>query len=150
MIWILVTDGHRAHVVVPTPSNGRFSTIHSLGVAEWPHLPPPSPRMAVRRPELQFAVDVAGRLNAAVADGDCQEFLLVAPAAVGRLLRDALTPQASARLVGTLNCDDPALDDDAVLSGQLVGVWRPPVGAADLGAAFPPSAAAAQGGGAAL
>jgi hypothetical protein len=138
-LWILVTDGRRARIMVPDVQEGHFRTMLPLGVAEHPHYPPALRHGIVHDSVNQFTADVARRLNEAAAQNEFEELVLVAPGTVGRDIRDVLGAEALARLVGTLNRDYMALDD-ATLSVHLARWWLPPTGAPDFGGAFAPSA----------
>lgn len=122
-LWVLVTDGHRARVVVPDAMEGRFRTMLRLGVMEHPYGPPPlrgSPHLG---PHDQFARDVAQRLNSAAAEGAFDHLILAAPRTLAEEIRVLLAPALQER-VTLLDHDDAALDD-AMLSRHLARWWQP-------------------------
>ncbi len=136
-LWILVTDGHRARIVVPDVPEGRFRTMLPLGVVEAPHCPPHvPPEMRPGHPGL-FTADVAGCLNAAADQDEFGGLILVGPGTVAHEIRKALGAAALARLVGVLDRDCAALDDGA-LSAHLTRWWQAPPGAPS--ATFTPDA----------
>lgn len=141
-LWVLVTDGHRARIVVPDETEGRFRTLLPLGVGEAPHYPPSLPHAAARAPLDQFAADVASRLNQAADEDEFDELIIVAPIPVAHAIRTALNAHATARLMGTLSRDYTALDDGG-LSTHLARWWLPPSGGNDIAAMFVPEAPAA-------
>ncbi len=126
-LWILVTDGHRARIVVPDPAEGTFRTKLPLGVCAYPYCPPPLRSAIVHRHFGQFAADVAERLNQAAGD-EFDGLVLVAPIMVAEEIRGLLAPATLARLTGTVDRDFAALDDRA-LSRHLGQWWTAPVGA---------------------
>jgi hypothetical protein len=124
-LWILVTDGHRARIVVPDAPQGRFRTRLRLGVCAYPYCPPPLRSEIVHRHFGQFAADVAERLNHAATEGDFDALVVVAPSDVTHEIRPLLAQQTQARLTATLDRDYAALDD-AALSPHLAHWWMPP------------------------
>lgn len=121
-LWVLVTDGHRARIVVPDAAHGRFRTLLRLGVCAYPYCPPPLRSEIVRRHFGAFAEDVAERLNMAAAEGNFDELMVVAPSLVAGEIRVLLGAETLARLTATQYRDYAALDD-TVLSAHLVR-WR--------------------------
>ena len=129
-LWVLVTDGHRARIVVPDDAEGPFRTLLPLGVAEDPYCAPPPRGEPAPAQYGQLAADVAGRLNEAAAEDEFDDLLLVAPIPVALEISRRLAPPAAARLFGIVNRDYAALDD-ATLSQRLARWWPLPWGAAD-------------------
>ena len=127
-LWILVTDGHRARIMIADAAEGRFRTLLPLGVCEYPYCPPPLRNEIAHRQFGQFASDVADRLDKYAAAGAFDTLLLIAPAMVTREIRELLSPATLGRIVSTLNEDYAALDDDA-LSARITRWWLPPAGA---------------------
>lgn len=141
-LWVLVTDGHRARIVVPDRAEGHFRTMMWLGVAEPPHYPPAPAHRGLPARVSPFAAEIAGRLNDAGAADEFEELILVAPPEIAHDLRAALRGPAAARLVGTLARSDVALDD-AALSASLARWWLPSVGGAGRSDLYAPEAPAA-------
>jgi hypothetical protein len=121
-LWVLVTDGRHARIVMPDEVQARFRTTQRLGVVEPPYCPPPLPSELAHPHVSQFIADVAGRLNKAAEQNDFDELVLVAPRDVLHGIRLALQPCAMARLIGTLHRDLASLDDET-LSPHLVRWW---------------------------
>jgi hypothetical protein len=139
-LWVLVTDGQRARIVVPDAPEGRFRTLLPLGVCAYPHCPPPLRGHAEHRHHGAFASDVAARLNAAVADDAFEELLIVAPAMVAHEIRELLTGAALERLEGTVDHDFVGLDD-VELSDHLTAWWVQPACAMEMAEARAPGGA---------
>lgn len=139
-LWVLVTDGHRARIMVPDAPEGRFRTWLPLGVCAYPYCPPPLRSDAEHGHYGPFASDVAERLNAAAADDAFEELLIVAPGAVAHEIRALLTGATLERLEGTVDHDFVGLDD-AELSCHLTGWWVPPGAAIDMAEARAPGGA---------
>jgi hypothetical protein len=136
-LWILVTDGHRARIVVPDMQEGQFRTMLPLGVVEAPYCPTQVRHEMLHQHSSLFTADVAGCLNAAADQDEFADLVLVGPATVTHEIRKALGATASARLVGALDKDYVALDDGA-LSAHLTRWWQAPPGAPS--ATFTPDA----------
>ena len=124
-LWVLVTDGHRARIVVPEEAEGRFRTKLVLGVVEHPYCPPPLPHGPAPGPHAQFVADVARRLNEAAEEDAFDRLLLVAPRRIGDPIRHALTPVAQERVLAVLDHDYAALADH-MLSNRLARWWLAP------------------------
>ena len=124
-LWILVTDGHRARIVVPDAAQGRFRTRLRLGVCAYPYCPPPLRSEIAHRHFGQFAADVAERLNEAAADQEFHELVIVAPVQVAGEIRSLLAGQTLALLTATFDRDYATLDD-AALSVHLARWWTAP------------------------
>lgn len=122
-LWVLLTDGHRARIVVPDEAEGQFRTMLALGVSEDPFCPPSLRGEAAPPHPGHLATDVAQRLNEAAAEDAFAELLLVAPAGIGLEISRRLEPNATARTIGRLDRDYWALDD-ATLSRRLVRWWE--------------------------
>jgi hypothetical protein len=138
-VWVLVTDGHRARIVVPDAAEGRFRTVLPLGVCAYPYCPPPL-RSEIVHPHFgQFAADVASRLNRAAEQGMFEELVLVAPPIVDHDICKLLENTAAARMVGTLGENYAALSDEA-LSPYIARWWLPPATATEMAGDCAPGA----------
>lgn len=124
-LWVLVTDGHRARIVVPEEAEGRFRSKLALGVVEHPYCPPSLLHGAPEATHAQFVADVARRLNEAAAEDQYDRLLLIAPRLIADPIRHALTPAAQACVVAVLDHDYAALADGA-LSDRLARWWLAP------------------------
>ena len=124
-IWILVTDGERARIVVPDAAEGRFRVLLPLGTAEFPHCPPPLRDGPHHLNRIRFATEVAGRLNEEAENGAFDQLVLVAPGHTLAAVRDALSGTAAERVVGEVNRDCTKLPAEA-LSETLSKWWLAP------------------------
>ncbi len=141
-LWVLVTDGHRARIVVPSASEGQFHTQLILGVAQYPYCPPPL-RSGLRSvPHGQFTADVAHRIDEAAEHDAFDRLIVMVPHAVADEIRRALHPTTRARLAMMLDQDCVTLDDTA-LSARLARWWPAHDEVAEAGADVPRAAATA-------
>lgn len=124
-LWVLVTDGHRARIVVPAAAEGQFHTLLTLGVAQYPYCPPPLRTGFRTGGHGQFTADVARRIDEAVEQDAFDRLIVFAPRVIADEVRGALHPAARTRLVAMLDHDDVMLDDSA-LSARLAHWWLPP------------------------
>ena len=124
-LWVLVADGERARIVVPSPEEGQFHALLPLGVAEHPHYPPALRQEPHHLDKIRFATDVAHRLNEEAARGAFDQLLLVAPGHLLAALRDGLTNPAANRVVGAVPKDYTKLPDEQ-LSDLLAKWWLAP------------------------
>lgn len=130
-LWVLVTDGHRAHIVMPDTVQGRFRTRLPLGIAEPPHYPPALPREIPVGPLKHFAADVADRLDQSAAEDAFDDLVLAGPARVIAEIRAVLGADAFARLIGLQTWEGAVLDNDGALSAFIARWWWPPPGTSD-------------------
>ncbi len=149
VVWILVADGQRARVVVPAEREGHFAT----RIAFDPHSARMRPDAAGAEVELRyeaaeaghhaekpardpkvlgeqgFAASVAQHVNAHALRHDFDQLVLVAPGRALHHLREALGPQAQAKVVGSVSKDYAGLADHE-LSPHLAQWWLAPPEAA--------------------
>ncbi len=124
-LWVLVTDGRRARIVVPLAQEGHFHTLLALGVAEHPYCPPPLRSELSAGPHGQFTADVAHRLNEAADQDEFDRLILVAPRELVEEIQHVLEPVARTRVAIALDHDLATLDDVA-LSARLARWWLAP------------------------
>jgi len=124
-LWVLVADGERARVVTPEAVEGRFVTVLPLGVSEHPHYPPDLRKDPHQIDKVQFATELAHRLNHEADDGSYEQLVLVAPGHILHAVREALSKTAAARLVGAVPKDFAKLNDHD-LSAHLTQWWLAP------------------------
>ena len=126
-LWVLVTDGYRARIVVPAAAEGQFQTLLALGVAQHPYCPPPLRTGFSTGPHGQFTADVARRIDDAAEHDAFDRLIVLAPRAIADDIRRALHPAARKRLAAALDHDCVTLDDSA-LSARLAQWWLAPDG----------------------
>lgn len=148
-VWVLVADGERARVVVPTEREGRFATRIAFDAAS-ARLPRDAGAGEVERRfeaaepghhaekparnpkvlgEQGFAASVAEHVNAHAQKHDFDQLVLVAPGRTLHHLREALSAQAARMVVGSVSKDYAGLADHD-LAPHLAQWWlAPPVAA---------------------
>jgi protein required for attachment to host cells len=131
-LWVLIADGCRARVVVPSARDGEFHTLLRLGVAEHPHYPPALRQEPHRVDKSQFAADLAHRLNQEADHGSYDQLVIVAPGHVVHDVRESLSKPALTRLAGTEMRDLAKLSDHD-LSVHIARWWLAPTEVAELG-----------------
>lgn len=145
VVWILVADGERARVVSPAERTGQFATRIAFDPAS-ARLPRDAaagdvdrrfeaaePGHHAEKPardpkvlgEQGFAASVAHHINAHALRHDFEQLVLVAPGRTLHHLREALGPQATAKVVGSMSKDYAALSDHE-LSPHLAQWWLAP------------------------
>ena len=134
MVWVLVADGARARVVAPTEREGQFATRIAFDHASARMHADAAAGAVDRRYEATapghhteegFAAAVAGHINTHALRHDFDQLVLVAPGHTLHHLRDALGPQAAAKVVGSVSHDYAGLADHD-LSPHLAGWWLAP------------------------
>lgn len=121
ILWILVTNGARAKVVMPDVVEGRFRTVLPLGTAEYPYAPPMLRDDGSGPCGMSFAVEVGQRLSLEAERGAFDRLVLVGPSHVLRDVRAYLSAAAQERLVGTLPRDCSRMTDPDL--SPLVARW---------------------------
>ena len=125
-IWVVIADGSRARIVVPTDRKSTYATLrsfdspearlpaHELGSATpgRTHESAGAARHGIEprsdlhdQMETRFARDVAASLNAASARDEFDRLLLVAPPRVAAPLRDALDEPVRRKIAGEIRKD---------------------------------------------
>jgi protein required for attachment to host cells len=145
IVWILVADGERARVVAPVVAEGRFATRiafdphsarlpvdHGAGPvhrayeeAEAGHHAEKPARDPKVLGEQGFAASVAHHINAHAQRHDFDQLVLVAPGRALHHLREALSTQSAAKVVGSMSKDFTGLNDHD-LSPHLAQWWLAP------------------------
>ncbi len=144
-VWVLVADGAHARVVVPAEREGLFSTLIAFdptsarlhrdaaaGPVELRYegaTPGHYAEKSARNPkvlgEQGFAASVAEHVNAHALNHNFDQLVLVAPGRTLHHLREALSSQASAMVVGSVSKDFAKLADHDV-SPHLAQWWLAP------------------------
>jgi protein required for attachment to host cells len=134
VVWVLVADGARARVVVPAAREGQFATRIAFDHASARLHADAGAGAADRRYEAAesahhteegFAAAVAAHINAHALQHDFDQLVLVAPGRTLHRLRDAIGPQATAMVVGSVAHDYAGLADHE-LSPHLAQWWLAP------------------------
>ena len=145
VVWVLVADGERARVVSPAEREGQFATRIAFDPASARLHPDAAggtvdlryeaatPGHHAEKPardpkalgEKGFAASVAQHVNAHALHHDFDQLVLVAPGHTLHHLRDALGPQATAMVVGSVSKDYAGLNDHD-LSPHLAQWWLAP------------------------
>lgn len=145
IVWVLVADGEHARVVVPTPTEGRFATriafdpasarLHAdagagpvdlrFEEAERGHHAEKPARDPKVLGEQGFAASVAHHIDAHALRHDFDQLVLVAPGHALHHLREALGPQARAKVVGSISKDFAKLTDHD-LAPHIATWWLAP------------------------
>lgn len=145
VVWVLVADGERARVVSPAEREGQFATRIAFDPASARLHPDAAggtvdlryeaatPGHHAEKPardpkalgEKGFAASVAQHVNAHALRHDFDQLVLVAPGHTLHHLRDALGPQATAMVVGSVSKDYAGLNDHD-LSPHLAQWWLAP------------------------
>lgn len=148
-VWVLVADGERARVVVPMAREGQFATRIAFDpasarlkqdaasgeverryeAAEAGHHAQASARDPKALGEEGFAASVAQHVSAHAQKHDFDQLVLVAPGRTLHHLREALSPQATRLVVGSVTKDYAGLADHD-LSPHLAQWWLAPPTAA--------------------
>jgi protein required for attachment to host cells len=147
-LWLVVVDGEHARIVAPTAAQGQFATVLSFDSA-MAHLP--SRDLGTERPgrvhesasttrhavtprsdahqaaKHAFMLEVAKQLEGHAEAGDFDRLVLVAPAHALHDLREALSPVASTKIVGSLQ-KDLTKTPDHELTSHLEEWWEQTVG----------------------
>jgi protein required for attachment to host cells len=121
-LWVLIADGERARIVTPEAHRGRFRTILDLGSAEHPHYPPSLRQDPHQLDKQQFAIGLAGHLNAEAETRSYEKLVLAAPGHILHAVREALNKAAAALVVGTLSKDLTNVPDHD-LTEHLADWW---------------------------
>lgn len=144
-VWVLVADGAHARVVVPTEREGQFATriafdptsarlhpdaaggladMHREHAESGHHAQHPA-RDPKTLGEQGFAASVARRIDAHALKHDFDQLVLVAPGKTLHHLREALSPQAASKVVGSVSKEYTKLADHD-LSPHLAQWWLAP------------------------
>jgi protein required for attachment to host cells len=121
-LWVLVADGERARIVTPEAHHGRFRTVLDLGTAEHPHYPPSLRQDPHQLDKQEFAIGLAAHLNAEAEQGLYEKLVLAAPGHILHAVREALSKEADALVVGTLPKDLTKVPDHE-LTEHLADWW---------------------------
>jgi protein required for attachment to host cells len=145
IVWVLVADGEHARVVTPAETEGRFATRIAFDpasarmrpdqgagevtkvyeAAEAGHHAQKPARDPKVLGEIGFAASVAQHINAHAQRQDFDQLVLVAPGRTLHHLRDALSTQAMAKVVGSESKDFAKLNDHD-LSPHVAKWWLAP------------------------
>ncbi len=144
-LWIVITDGEHARIVVPGPAAGAFHTeraedsatahkrstelgsdapgraFESSGSTRHAIAPKHDPHEMAKQ---RFLQSVAAQINQADAEGAFDELVLAAPAGEIAELRDALDRGAAAKVIGTLGKDLVKVPDHEL--GPHLAQWARP------------------------
>jgi protein required for attachment to host cells len=145
-VWFLIADGEHARIVVPRPVKGQFRmqrafdsaaahkraadlgtdrpgrVFESATTARHAVVPRSDPHELEK---LRFAEAVAKQINEEARGGAFDRLVLVAPAHALNAIREKLSPEAHAKVVGSVMKDLVRLSD-ADLSPHLTEWWRAP------------------------
>ena len=145
VVWVLVADGVHARVVSPVEGEGKFATRIAFDpqsarmrpdqgsgevtkvfeAAEAGHHAEKPARDPKVLGEIGFAASVAHHINAHAQRHDFDQLVLVAPGRSLHHLREALSPQAAAKVVGSESKDFTKLNDHD-LSPHIAKWWLAP------------------------
>ncbi len=145
-LWVVLADGEHARVVSPSPEHLQFATrvafdsttahlashdlgtdrpgrgFKSAGTLRHAITPKEDPHKAAKH---DFLVQVAHEVNEQAKSGSFDRLVLVAPAHALHDLREAISPQARDKVVGSLNKDLTKVPDHD-LTSHLKESWLPP------------------------
>jgi protein required for attachment to host cells len=145
-VWIVIADGEHARVVTPTVSEGQFHTVLTFDsasahlrtsdmVTEGPgrvHESASTSRHSITartdphdQAKHKFATEVGRMINDHDHRKEFDQLVLVAPAHALHDLREALSPQAIAKVVGTASKDLVKVTDHD-LAKHLTKWWLAP------------------------
>jgi protein required for attachment to host cells len=146
VVWVVIADGEHARIVTPTRVTDSFTTIQQVD-SLWAHRK--SADMGTERPgrvhesasttrhavepkhdlhreaKRAFVKDVAEHLEAPSLAGSFDQLVLVAPDRALHELREAVSHEVAAKVIGVLDKDLTKVPDGA-LGEHLAQWWKAP------------------------
>ena len=125
LLWVVLADGAHARVVIPVEAEGQFATVQTFDAASPLATAAESGADRHDHDKRKFAIQVAETVNEHERKKSFDKLVIVAAGHTLHDLREALSPAATAKMVGSLTKDLLKTPDHDLMS-HLAEWWAAP------------------------